>query len=434
MAASEFAVEFQTKDHDDLQCRVCGEQFEKDQLRETRYVGRHSTTDDEWLIHASHVHMPRCAELESQRKLDHVVHHIRVPGCDPESHATQCYAAIQQRHPLLFRAYHDFSADELYLNATWSQTELSDSEDVSEMPSFWLEMPLEMASCPLPQPLCSYSQFRSMFGQVVVMNVEINQINASNSLDTVKYWRETSERLHKIQSAEVLMWSHSVERIGETRQNLRVVMRVDLLTGSGLLGSMREVNKRDSSFCLGDVLQGGDMESDGQPLNQSNQSWMQSALVQTEIVDAAIYDVQQALIPPPSKKQEIQVGIKVLGKWRIAHTRVFENDVHSVLRYMMNTQLPNNRDEYYMVSSADKQLFLYEGEVHNAGFRGLPLVLDPLNASARDSEMQRLGLSRCNIESRELVLRLDTAAQRQLSVLRAKNAERRSRASRSFAS
>lgn len=229
------------------------------------------------------------------------------------------------------------------------------------------------------------------------------------------------------------MWSHSVERIGETRQNLRVVLRVDLLTGSGLLGSMREVNKRDTSFCLGDVMQGGDMESDGQPLNQSNRSWMQSSLVQTNIIEAAIDDVQQALIPPASKKQEIHVSIKVLGKWRLAHTRVFDNDVHSVLRYMMNTQLPNAREEYYLICSADKQLFLYEGEVNRAEFKGLPLVLDPTNADSREMEMQRLGLSRSNIESRELVLRLDTAAQRQLSLTRTKSSERRSRASRSFA-
>ena len=204
-SAGEFAIEFQTRDHDDLECRVCGEHFETAQLRETRYVGRHSASDGEWSIHASHVHVPRCAELEAQRKLDHLVHHIRVPGCDPQSHAAQCYSMVQQRHPLLTRAYHEFSADELFLYATSSVTQLSDIEDVSQMPSFWLEMPLEMASCPLPGPLCSYSQFRSMFGQVVVMNVEVNQINSANSLDTVKYWREASERLHKIQGAEILV-------------------------------------------------------------------------------------------------------------------------------------------------------------------------------------------------------------------------------------
>jgi hypothetical protein len=431
----EFAIEYQSSHHDDLNCRVCRERFEPEQVRETRIIGRYDASNAQWSVLTTHAHSPRCLELEEDQKQAHLLDRVLTPvDC---SNANRVLASIQHDHSLLYRAYHDLQTEDVRFFAVWSHTRVSDPNDAQQMPSFWLELSMDAVERPIPRCMYTYGQFRGMFGQVCVLNVQIDQLNASNALDTVKYWSLAQERLAKIKSAEIMLWSHGVERVGETTQRLRVVMRVDILASSEVLQLMWRFNRdQDASFSFGDVMQGGDVSCDAQPVNQQHESWLQSSAAQVRIVEDAVIAVQQALLPPREKVQEIRVETARLAQYRIAHTRVFESDTYATLRYLMNVQMPNKRGEYYLVVPSERMLYLYEGALSDEHRRGVPLVLDPGMAPHREAEMQRMQLVRADLESNELVLRLDTLQLRELQLAestRLRSKPRRSRAVASFA-
>lgn len=142
--------------------------------------------------------------------------------------ANQLYELVHRFHPLLYEAYHQFALNDLTLYATWCRTICNDMNSVHSLPSFWFEVPTECMIVPLPKTVFSYSQFRSMFSQICVFNMQLEQINASNALDSAQYWRDAKTRLEAIQGVDVMLWSYNLERIGERIQRLRLVLYLTL--------------------------------------------------------------------------------------------------------------------------------------------------------------------------------------------------------------
>lgn len=182
---------------------------------------------------------------------------------------------------------------------------------------------------------------------------------------------------------------------------------------------MWTVCNRDANFCIGDVLQGGDMNADGQTLSNANASWMQASRSQDEIACEAIVSVQSALLPPRTGPvQEVLVQVSEVARWRICHVRMIENDITSCVRYSMNVQSMNRRDEYYLIAPEERMLYFYTGKIEVPFFQGLPLVLDQTNCAYVDFEMQQTGLKCEDLMTQELILRVDVPWRTTASKLR----------------